>query len=190
MACRYEMPTDMKNQHVTFALLLFLLSLPFTSGCTGIEKAPGKQTIRLTKPIHSDELEFSDDNINIYFIVQQRKIDFGLTNKTQGPIAIIWDEIILRDPEGATHWVINSAEDQDTVRTKTAHATTTHPHIDPSTIPAGASYNDYIKPFPSGFQDVLIYPLKYAGGSRIKLTLPLEIGGYIKVYTFGFEVVD
>lgn len=177
----------LRNVHLPFTLLLlFLIGI----GCEGIEKAPGEHAIKLTKPTHSDELAFSDDKIQMRFVVLREKIDFTLWNKTQEPISIIWDEIIFRDPEGATHWVINSKEDPSTVRTKTAQVATTHPHIDPTIVPAGSSYSDYIKPFPSGFQDVYIYPSKYAAGSRIVLTLPLEVNGQVKVYTFGFEVVD
>ncbi len=187
MALKPEKATQMsKNIYLPFVLLLSLVII----GCEGIEKAPGEHTLKLTKPHHSDQLVFDDNNIKIRFTVTRRQIDFTLWNRTQQPLGIIWDEIILRDPEGETHWVLNKAEDTDKMRTKTAHATTTHPHVDPTVVPPGSSLNDYIKPFPSGFQEVFIYPAKYASGSRIKLTMPLEINGTIKVYTFGFEVVD
>lgn len=177
----------LRNIHLSFTLLLLSLTI---IGCEGIEKAPSEHTVKLTKPAPSDGLVFSDDNIQIRFTVLREKIDFTLWNKTQGPVAIIWDETIFRDPEGATHWVINSKEDRDTVPTKTAQATTTHPHIDPIVVPAGSSYSDYFKPFPSGFQEIPVYPFKYAEGSRMQLSLPLEINGQVKVYTFGFEVME
>lgn len=176
-----------RNMHLPFALLLLLLLI---AGCEGIEKAPGEHTVKLTKPAPSDELAFSDDDVQIRFVVLREKIDFTLWNKTQGPVEIIWDEIIFRNPEGATYWVINSAEDPSTVRSKAAQATTTHPHIDPTVVQPGSSYSDYIKPFPSGLQEIPIYPFKYAGGSRMQLVFPLEINEQIKVYTFGFEVVE
>ncbi len=176
-----------RNIYLPFALLLLLIVV---AGCEAIEKAPGEHTLKLTKPTHSDQLVFADENIKVRFTVTQRRIEFTLWNRTQQPLGIIWDETILRDPEGETHWVLNSTEDTQRMSTKTAHATTTHPHIDPTIVPPGSSISEYIKPFPSGFQEILIYPSKYATGSRIKLIMPLEINGLIKVYTFGFEVVD
>ncbi len=175
-----------RNMHLPFALLLLLI----TAGCTGIEKAPAEHTTRLIKPIVSDELVFEDEDIKLRFTVTRKHIDFTLWNKTQGPISVIWDEVQFRDPEGETHWVLNTQEDPHRVPTKAAHATIIHHHMDSTMVPPESSYNDYVRPFPSGFEDVLIYPFKYATGSRFKLILPLEIKEQIKIYTFGFEVMD
>ncbi|MFQ5863263.1 MAG: hypothetical protein ACE5IC_09115 [Candidatus Brocadiales bacterium] len=177
-----------KNIYHPFSIfaLLFLMA-----GCAGLEKAPREHTIRLIKPITSDELRFDDENIRLRFTVTQRQIYFTLWNKTQGPMSIIWDEVIFRDPEGVTYWVLNNEEEgQHAVPSKAAHAAASHPHIDSTEVPAGTSHTNYIRPFPSGFQDILIYPSKYAAGARFKVTLPLEVQGRIKVYTFGFEVMD
>ncbi len=171
-----------------FSLLLLVLLI---AGCAELQEATREHTIRMIKPTTSDELRFDDENIRVRFTVTQRQIYFTLWNKTQEPISIIWDEVIFRDPEGKTHWVLNNEEEsQHVVSSKAAHATTAHPHLDSTEVPARSSHTNYIRPFPIGFQDVLIYPSKYAAGARFNVSLPLDLHGHIKVYTFGFEVVD
>ncbi|MFQ5956821.1 MAG: hypothetical protein ACE5KK_03520 [Candidatus Brocadiales bacterium] len=178
-----------RNTYHPFSILALLLFI--IGGCAELEKAPREHTVRLIKPVTSDELRFDDENVRLRFTVTQRQIYFTLWNKTQGPISIIWDEVIFRDPEGATHWVLNNEEEEEhAVPSKAAHAATTHHHLDSTQVPAGSSHTNYIRPFPAGFRDILVYPSKHAAGARLKVTLPLEIQGRIKVYTFGFEVVD
>lgn len=176
----------MRNLRIPFVLLLLLA----VSGCTGIEKAPREHATKLIQPVSSEELVFEDDDIRVVFTVSRRRINFTLWNKTQEPIAIIWDEVLFRDPEGATHWVLNREQDPKKVPAKTAQAASSHAYMESTAVPAESSYSDYVRPFPSGFQDVFVYPSKYAAGSRFKLTVPLEITGQIKIYTFGFEVMD
>lgn len=177
-----------RNIYHPLSLLVFLF---LTAGCAELQEATREHTIKLIKPATSDELRFDDEDVRLRFTVTQEQIYFTIWNKTQGPISIIWDEVIFRDPEGATHWVLNNEEEgEHKVPSKAAHAATAHPHLDSTEVPAGSSHTNYIRPFPMGFQDVLIYPSKYAAGARFNVTLPLEIQGRIKVYTFGFEVVD
>lgn len=177
-----------RNMHPPLSILILLFLI---SSCAGLPEAPREHTIRLIRPIASSELRFDDENVRLRFTVTQRQIYFTLWNKTQGPISIIWDEIIFRDPEGVTYWVLNNEEEERRmVSGAVARAATTHPHLDPTVVAAGTSHTNYIRPFPSGFQEVLIYPTKYATGARFNVTLPLDIQGRIKVYTFGFEVVD
>ncbi len=121
-------------------------------------------------------MRFEDESILIRFTPERKRLYFTLWNKTQ-----------FVDPEGKSHWVLNS---QETYREIGRVAAGGHPLLDISVIPPGTSHGDYVRPFPAGPQEVYIYPVKYAGGSRFGLHLPLEINERTKVYTFSIEVVE
>ncbi|MCP4364969.1 MAG: cytidine deaminase, partial [Planctomycetes bacterium] len=58
-----------RNIYLPFALLLLLVFV--VAGCEGIEKAPGEHTLKLTKPTHSDQLVFDDENIQAKLLARK-----------------------------------------------------------------------------------------------------------------------
>ena len=164
-----------------------LLSFLFC-GCAAFDKQKSTgHRFKLIKPITTEELRFEDESILVRFTPEYKKIYFTLWNKTQAPMKILWDEVIFINPEGQSHWVLNSQESYRDVGKVAAGA---HPLLDPSVIPPGISHGDYARPFQTGPVEAYIYPEKYAEGSRFTLVLPLEINERTKVYTFGFQIVE
>lgn len=168
-------------------LSLLALFLQFLLGCSLFEKTQEQHKFTMIRPEYSDELRYEDEDVVVRFTPKQKQIDFTVWNKTQAPMRIIWDEIRFLDPEGRSHWVLNS---QENIEKHTRVAAGGHPLITPSVVPVGGSYSDYLLPFPIGVQEVLIYPTKGAKGSRFQVAFPLEIREHVKVYTFGFEIKD
>jgi hypothetical protein len=169
----------------TFLLIVAFLAF---GGCETLEgrKAKEYQTV-LRKPVDSEEKQFEDERLRIHFSPSHKLISFTLHNKAQVPIKIIWDEVLFINPEGETRWVLNSHVEYP-VRIKTADYV--HHHIDSTIVAPGQSYSDYVRPFPKGLEEELIYPFKDAQYARFKLIMPVEIEGQVTVYTFAFEVVE
>lgn len=183
------------SRKVYLPLNLFILF--FFASCSLFQKQDSAQHhIILNKPIRSSELRFEDESIMARFTPTQKQLYFTVWNKTQAPIRIIWDEVIFIDPEGVSRWVLNTEEDYEPT-TSTAKAskaasvaTGGHPLMSPTVVPVGASHTDYVRPYPSGVVEVPIFSTKNPQGSRFSMVLPIEINQKLKVYTFGFEVVD
>ncbi|HHT9119828.1 MAG TPA: hypothetical protein ACFYD3_04690 [Candidatus Hypogeohydataceae bacterium YC41] len=169
--------------------IFLLISIFLVAGGGGIlagEEVKDYQTV-LRQPIDSETKQFEDEKLRINFYPTHELISFTLQNKTKLPMKIIWDEIIFTNPEGETRWVINK---QVHYKDRGKIIDPAHPHIAPTEVSSGQTYVDYIRPFPIGLEDELIYPFKDAKGSRFKLVMPLEIEGHVNAYTFAFEVIE
>lgn len=171
-------------------IFLFVLLLAFFS-CAGW-RPPSDMTYNwrfsLQEPAQSDTLTFSDEFINIKFIVLEKLIDFDIQNKTNEGIKINWDELSFISPDGTASRV-NHSSGIRVIEKGNPQA--------PTVIPPNAKISDSLIPtkniYRSGYEwtaqdlfpedDKTIYNDK-----EFRIYLPIEIKGSKKEYTFKFKI--
>ncbi len=160
----------------------------------------GAQDITTFEEKGSDRSFYEDGLVRIVWIPTASEVSFELTNKTEQPLKIIWEEAAFIDDSGESHRVVHSGVDYESVKDP-----------QPSTvINEKGSYADAV--FPAGYYHYIggtlhkdpLYPnvsvsrkgdkLEEKGQSFIGKTfhvlLPLEIDGVVNKYVFSFTVVD
>lgn len=146
----------------------------------------------LTQPSPNKSLSYEDASIAIIFTVAKEELDFTLSNKTQEPQSINWDEVSFIDLSGTAHRVLHQGVklvDRDKPQS-------------PSVIPPGAKINDLIAPsdavrFSSLINDWEHDPLLPPSqaivnykGKTFGVFMPILVDGKKKNYTFTIRIDD
>ena len=161
-----------------------------------VDIVPDDRTYRyiftMTKPAASDIGIYEDANIKAEFALSKSRFGFALSNKTDGPIRVDWNQIAYVDPLGDSHKVIHEG-----VRYMTRNET-----LPPSVVPPGARISDVIvpsdlvslrsiggwevaEPLPGPEVGLKVLKLK---GKTISFFIPLDIDGSVKNYNFVFSI--
>lgn len=146
----------------------------------------------LIKPSASNVLSYEDAFITINFTVANEELDFTLSNKTQEPQTINWDEVSFIDLSGTAHRVLHLGVkliDRDKPQS-------------PTVIPPGARINDLIAPsdavrFSSLIRDWQRDPLLPPSqlivnykGKTFGVFMPILVNGKKTNYTFTIRIDD
>jgi hypothetical protein len=145
-----------------------------------------KWDFSLLKPNQSKVLAYSDQVIDIAFIVLESQIGFEIANKTDKGIKVNWDEISFISPDGRSSRIIHSG-----IRLIDRN----NPQA-PTMVPPESHYSDIMIPSEniiyagSGWQTGKLF-----SGDSISfnekdfgLYLPLEIKGEKQEYSFRFKI--
>ena len=151
---------------------------------------------------------YKDENIEISFAYPKTELDFELTNLTQNPIKIIWDEVSF----------IQYGEGKRIFHKGVKYTERSNPQV-PTIVPVGTSYSDLVTPIDNVSFDQGYYVNAFANkpaewvtsdlwfpndfnkpevssrimqlkGLKYSLLLPMEVNGVKKNYTFEFEITD
>lgn len=133
------------------------------------------------KPLQPGTLRFSDNNLLIDFAIPReegyRRISFVLKNKTEKTISINWNKTSISLPagkNGVIHKGIEYGRAGDSMK--------------PTTIPVGASYQDFIVSTLQ-IENSKLKKMGLQKGSVVSLHLALQIGDKQKTYQFKFEIL-
>lgn len=146
----------------------------------------------LAQPAPSSTLTYEDNTISIAFTVANEQLEFTLSNKTQEPQTINWDEVSYMDLDGRAHRVLHKGVklvDRDKPQS-------------PTVIPPGTRIDDVIEPSDSvqwnsvvndWTHDPLLPPSQLIvnfKGKTFGTFLPIVIDGKKKNYTFTIRIDD
>jgi hypothetical protein len=140
----------------------------------------------LVEPIANADLFFSDDWISIAFEVTPMELRFGLRNRTNDPLTILWDAAAYLDLAGESHRIVHrgvplAAKDKPHPPTTIASMSSVDEMVYPVDLIAGSRV----------FEDWRLNPLMpltqfsadYEGKS-FGLVLPIVSGGQLRPYRF------
>lgn len=142
------------------------------------------------------KIDFKDNELNITLLASSSHISFELTNKTNNPMKLIWDEVAIVDVNGYACKVHCSSIKET--------------HIPMAIIPKGAKISDIITPsnntvinkYNNTIERKKLVPVAYESmkekklhahkyiGKTISVYIPLLINGKQKDYTFTFLIKD
>jgi len=144
----------------------------------------------MVKPVVSSEKTYSDDNIDIRFWIDEKKIHFKLKNLTDAPLTLNWAKASFVNVDGVKFSLANI----DSIFTDRRDSPP------PTTVEPGAYIVDFVAPA----QNVekleewtwYVYPLfnlvderAYDNKGKIfGIDMPVEARGKWKTYSFRFEV--
>jgi hypothetical protein len=147
----------------------------------------------MQSPVPADTTAYSDEDIDVHFLVDDKSISFDLKNKTQNGIKLNYDEISYISPGGASLRVVSS-----NIRFADRFA----PQA-PVVVPPGLSISETIIPAQNIFfraRDMAYYgwdvlPLfpndsKTYLGKGFGLYIPMEIKGVKKEFMFKFVITS
>lgn len=146
--------------------------------------------IKMQSPVPADTLTYSDEEIDLKFLVDDKGINFELKNKTPNGIKLNYDEISYISPGGASLRVVTS-----NIRFADRFA----PQA-PAVVPPGLVISETIIPAQNiffrandlayGWDIVPLFPndAKTYLGREFGLYFPLEIKGVKKEFIFKFKV--
>lgn len=174
----------------TTILLVLFLGLIYGTGCAVSVVDWG---IKMQSPVPADTTTYSDEDIDIHFLVDDKSISFDLKNKTQNGIKLNYDEISYISPGGASLRVVSS-----NIRFADRFA----PQA-PVVVPPGLSISEAIIPAQNIFfraNDMAYYgwdvvplfpndPKSYLD-KEFGLYFPLEIRGVKKEFIFKFVITS
>lgn len=146
-----------------------------------------------TKVDTADVMVYKDSLIDVYFDFKEKDIAFGIKNKTNKTIKLVWDETLFMVGTSSSkvmHAGVKFANRNESM---------------PSTvIPANTFVSDVINPTnnvywregyysqygssPGGWEQEPLLPSTLDKDSKVNLYLPLIIGGETKEYNFTFNV--
>lgn len=132
-----------------FAISTPLIIVMYLSACT-----PSRYyayDVELTHPVHNQKLEYSNDTLEIDFVLEPKWISFTLLNKSNDGIKISWDEVSF-SINGQAYRAVHKA-------TGVLSINMVQP---PTTIPPRASLQDYLIPSSN---------IKGSGGSTTILSM-------------------
>ena len=174
-------PQPMKR--IIFTLLVICVGL-WLKSCTAPPQLKRNLSARMTGPIESDSLFYSDDEISILFAFRSSDVSFLIKNKTQNTLRVVWDE---------SAFVINGMTQR--VGHKDIRMNDIGLSHAPSIIPAGTSSLDILVPVEAKEQVTNIYspPSKNMfthseGQYNVGALLGLTVNGRFKEYYFTFDV--
>lgn len=149
----------------------------------------GGDYVLMTKPTLSNDLQYSDSNLNILFIIRPDAIVFGIENKTQSPIKLNWDNFSFVDIENHAHRLIHSSvklidsEKQQTTTIIPPMAKIVENVYPPDYIDRTGSQWIFNPLFPKSFPERLSII-----GKTFSFFMPIEINGEVKNYNFIFKI--
>lgn len=138
------------------------------------------------QPIQSKNLSYSDNYINISFIIEKTQIGFSIQNKTASGIKINWDELSFVSPTGRASRIIHSGI--RLIDRNNAQASTTIPPNSRITDIAIPSENiQYIN---DAWREGQLFEGNemFYNGKEFSLFFPIEIKGAKKEYSFKFRI--
>ncbi len=147
--------------------------------------------IKMQSPVPAETTAYSDEDIDINFVVDDKSINFDLKNKTQNGIKLNYDEMSYLSPGGASLRVVSS-----NIRFTDRFA----PQA-PVVVPPGLSISETIIPAQNiffrahdtayyGWDVVPLFPNepKTYLGKEFGLYMPIEIRGVKKEFIFKFKI--
>jgi hypothetical protein len=150
-------------------------------------------SITMTKPISNQNLVFEDDIISMNWIFDESQLAFVLSNKTENPIKVDWNQVSYIDVTGNAQKVIHEG---------VKYANINESQI-PTVIPPTAKIQDIIFPTNNvsyvsgqygGWREKPIFPegeeAKMYEGKSFSVFMPLEVNGETKNYTFTFDITN
>ncbi|MBN1232089.1 MAG: hypothetical protein JXA60_01900 [Candidatus Coatesbacteria bacterium] len=171
-------------------MLLFIAS----SACTST-RAFYSLDVSLEKPKVSKTLAFSDENIDISFLLEKTCISFKIKNKTDEGIKIKWDDLSFITINGTSYRIIHSGV-RYVKKDEPQFPTTIPPKMEISDLMIPA-YNVYFVSGQNSYWNVYelfsfpakeIEAKKMYEGKNFSIYMPLEIKGKKKEYTFSFKI--
>jgi len=184
---------------MTFLCVLLLAGCATVEYYYSLSNVEGPQGRDVGKSVVlEDRLMYEDELLRVKFIPGMRSIGVEVTNKTEEPISIIWEDTSYTDPLGKQHDVINAE-----AKIKRGEA------LPPTVIPPGRRVADAILPADyviwksSGVKccetimpdpgAMVTCPLKGVSprelvGKSIKITLPVQKGNVRYKYSFIIEI--
>lgn len=154
--------------------------------------------LSLEKPVQSNDIKFKDDIVSIVFEVGYKGIEFKLSNLTEEPLKVIWDEVSIIF-KGDTKKTIHKG-------IKLIEKAGSHP---PTVIPPTGSIDDFAYPIENisyssfyGWEGKDLFPESNHGrtvdeqyiqglkGEKVGLYLPIEKSGSKTNYFFLFVISD
>jgi hypothetical protein len=166
-----------------------IVSLALLTGCAVSVVDWG---IKMQSPVPAETAAYSDEDIDINFLVDDKSINFDLKNKTQNGIKLNYDEISYISPGGTSLRVVSS-----NIRFADRFA----PQA-PVVVPPGLSISETIIPAQNiffrandmayGWDVVPLFPneAKTYLGKEFGLYFPIEIRGAKKEFIFKFVVTS
>jgi hypothetical protein len=171
-------------------LLILLLGLMSCMGCAVSVLDWG---IKMQSPVPAETAAYSDEDIDINFLVDDKSINFDLKNKTQNGIKLNYDEMSYISPGGASLRVVSS-----NIRFTDRFA----PQA-PVVVPPGLSISETIIPAQNiffrahdmayyGWDVVPLFPndAKFYLDKEFGLYFPMEIRGVKKEFIFKFVITS
>ncbi len=153
---------------------------------------PVEYSFALVKPAESPALAFEDENLKIAFAVSRKAIGFSLTNKTDVPLKIDWNQLSYVDADGKSHTVFHKG-----VAYKDREAA-----LPPSVIPPTATLEDMVLPSDysqwndvgGGFHTSDLLPQAANAsayvGKTLSVFMPVELNNAVKNYLFSFKITQ
>jgi len=183
------------------------LSLHSVERIVDVERKYGEPGITAIHQGDTWQSVFEDEIVKILWEPTVSRTHFILTNKTNHPIKIIWDKVILIDSEGISHKVTHTGV--ESIDLYSVEAPTIIPgkgsitdvivSLDHIYYNAGSSSGKYIdgtwrgEPiFPTIFEYTkdIEKKIKTLVGKSYQIVLPLQIENAINEYNFTFGVED
>jgi len=142
---------------------------------------------------------FQDELVSAFWLPDGERLEFKLVNKTDGTVRILWDEAAFVDVNGESHRVVHAGVDPEDK----------HLAQPPSPVVKGGKISDRIIPAdkvryvgnvkkewrelplftqPHASKGILKAEARQYVGKRVKVLLPLKIGGEEAEYLFTFEI--
>jgi hypothetical protein len=179
-------------------LLLSLVVVSMTSCYTTSTISTAKYSMSLldsnnTKVDTATVMTYKDSVVDIYFEFKEKDVAFGIKNKTNKSIKLVWDEALFM-ANGSSSKVMHDG-------VKYINRNESMP---PTVIPANTFISDVITPTsnvywregyysqygstPGGWEQSPLLDDKLEKDSKVQIYLPMIIGGQTKEYNFTFNV--
>ncbi|HYL13906.1 MAG TPA: hypothetical protein VEV41_12770 [Terriglobales bacterium] len=153
---------------------------------------PVDYSFSLVKPTETSSLVFEDEHLKIAFTVSRKAIGFSLTNKTDSPVKIDWNQLSYVDVDGKSHKVFHKG-----VAYKDREGS-----FPPSIVPPTATFEDLVLPSDysqwsdvgGGFYTFDLLPQAANAGSYVgkifSVFMPVEVNSAVKNYLFSFKITQ
>lgn len=170
--------------------IIFLALIVSLWSCAGCAVSVIDWGIKMQSPVPAETAAFSDENIDISFIVDDKSINFELKNKTPNGIKLNYDEMSYISPGGASLRIVTSnIRFTDRFAPQAAVVVPPGLSISETIIPAQNIFfrsHDLVY----GWDVVPLFPndAKTYVGKEFGLYFPLEIKGVKKEYIFKFMI--
>jgi len=140
----------------------------------------------LKQPIQANGLLYTDNYIDISFVVTKNQINYEILNKTDSGIKINWDDLSFVSPAGRASRIIHSGV-RLIDRNNSQAPTTIPPESRISDVAIPSENIQYIK---NGWQQGLLFEGDYVfyNGKEFSVYFPIEIKGQKKEYLFKFKI--
>lgn len=89
-----------KGKLLPLLSIVFVATVLLGAASARIAKPKHKYLLRLTEPQGSQGMSFKGKSVRVQFQIKFRRIEFQITNKTDGPIKVDWNEVAYVDVMG------------------------------------------------------------------------------------------